>query len=234
VKVTATSGTQTASATQSVVVSPSGGLPRPSVNYTISGATLTGGSWVAPINTPVTLTATETHGTYLWDFGGGVTSTDATVTHTFTAGGSASVTLTVTGDNKNTAGVSTVAIAFTINDPFTLYLDGGRFAVTTAWTTSAPGSGPSSGNGNEVDLSNDTGYFWFFDPTNAEVIVKILDACSVDGHFWVFASGLTNLGITLTVTDTQSGTSMSYTNTDGNPYVPVQDFKSFSSCPSGN
>ncbi|HKD17393.1 MAG TPA: PKD domain-containing protein, partial [Thermoanaerobaculia bacterium] len=235
VTVTATSGTQTATATQSVVVSPSGGLPRPSVDYSISGATLgSGGVWIAPVNQPITLTANETHGTYLWDFGGGVTSTDQSVTHTFATAGSATVTLTVTGDGTNTQGTSSIVVHFTVNDPYTLYLDGGRFAVTTAWTTAAPGSGPSSGQGTMVDLSNDTGYFWFFDPTNAEVIVKVLDACSVDGHFWVFASGLTNLGVTLTVTDTQTGTSKSYTNTDGDPYAPVQDFQTFNSCSSGS
>jgi hypothetical protein len=76
----------------------------------------------------------------------------------------------------------------------------------------------------------DTGYFWFFNPTNTEVVIKVLDACAIDDHFWVFGSGLTNLGVVLTVTDTQSGTVMTYTNPDGSAFLPIQDFASFSSC----
>ena len=176
----------------------------------------------------MTLTASETHGTYLWDFGDGTTSTDATVTHTFTAGGSPNVTLTVTGDGTNTQGTASAVIHFTVTDPFTLYLDGGRFAVTTDWTSTAQSG--SSGQGTSVNLSDDTGYFWFFNPANSEVVVKVLDACTTDGYFWVFSSGLTDVGVTLTVTDTQTGTSKQYTSADGTAYAPVQDFRSFVSC----
>ncbi len=219
-------GGQSALASQTVTVSPVSTTPRPSVGFTISGAPLgAGGRYQAQINTPVTLTATETHGTYLWDFGNGDTSTDQTVTHTFTAAGSPSVTLTVTGDGTNTAGTSSVTIRFTVTDPFTLYLDGGRFAVKAHWSTQG-----SSGDAKQVSLTNDTGYFWFFSASNTEVVVKVLDACSVDGHFWVFASGLTNLGVTLTVTDTQKGTTMTYTNNDGTPFAPIGDFSSFVAC----
>jgi hypothetical protein len=79
-------------------------------------------------------------------------------------------------------------------------------------------------------LSSDTGYFWFFNPANTEVVVKVLDACAVDGHFWIFGSGLTNLGVTLTVTDLKTGTTATYTNTDGSPFQPIQDFATFLAC----
>ncbi len=61
-------------------------------------------------------------------------------------------------------------------------------------------------------------------------MIKALDACSIDGHFWIFGSGLTNLGVVLTVTDTQSGTTMQYTSSDGSAFQPIQDFVSFSAC----
>lgn len=32
-----------------------------------------------------------------------------------------------------------------------------------------------------VSLTEDTGYFWFFDPDNVELVVKTLDACSRAG-----------------------------------------------------
>lgn len=55
-----------------------------------------------------------------------------------------------------------------------------------------------------VQLTGDTGYFWFFNASNVELVVKVLDACHF-GRFWVFAGGLTNVDVDLTVTDTATG-----------------------------
>ena len=57
-------------------------------------------------------------------------------------------------------------------------------------------------------------YFFFFDPDNVEVIVKVLDACNLPGfnNSWVFAAGLTNVEVTLTVTDTQTNQTKQYTD----------------------
>ena len=230
VTVTATSGSQTASATQSVTVSDAGATPHPSTAFTISGATLGGSNkWQAPVNQVVTFTASETHAkSWSWDFGNGDVQEGATVMHTFTAAGNPLVTLTVTGDDTNTSGTSSVTIRFAISDPYTLYVDGGRFAITADWSTA--GNGGSAGFGTATSLTDDTGYFWFFSPSNTEVVVKVLDACQVDRHFWVFASGLTNLGVALTVTDTTTGTTMTYNNKDGSPFQPIQDFQSFVAC----
>ena len=87
-------------------------------------------------------------------------------------------------------------------DDQTLCLNDGRFRVTATWTK----PDGSSGQGHAVTLTGDTGYFWFFDSTNVEVIVKVLEACGVNGHRWVFASGLTNVQVNLTVTDVVTGT----------------------------
>jgi len=43
------------------------------------------------------------------------------------------------------------------------------------------------------------GYFWFFDPYNVEVTVKVVDGRPVNGHLWVFLTGMSNLGYTVTV-----------------------------------
>ena len=58
----------------------------------------------------------------------------------------------------------------------------------------------------------------------------MLDACGVNNSFWVFASGLTNVGVTLTVTDTATGQSRPYTNPVGTAFVAVQDTGAFSTC----
>ncbi len=35
--------------------------------------------------------------------------------------------------------------------------------------------------------------FYFFTPDNVEVIVKVLDGCKINGFFWVYAAGLTDI-----------------------------------------
>ncbi len=108
----------------------------------------------------------------------------------------------------------------------TLCLSGGRFRVNVAWST-----GTGSGAGQAVSLTGDSGYFWFFNAANIELIVKVLDACSISSHhFWVFAGGLTNVGVVMTVTDTQTGAQRTYTNPRGTAFVPLQDTSAFA-CP---
>ena len=82
-----------------------------------------------------------------------------------------------------------------------------------------------------MHISTDTGYFWFFAPSNVELVVKVLNACSFSDHYWTFAGGLTSVQVTMTVTDTLTGTTKSYTNPLNRPYQPIQDTAAFSSCP---
>lgn len=76
------------------------------------------------------------------------------------------------------------------------------------------------------------GLFWFFSPDNPEVLVKVLDACvpALGNRFWVFLTAGTDLGYTITVTDTESGLFRTYTNEDGTSALPVQDVDAFP-CP---
>jgi hypothetical protein len=107
-----------------------------------------------------------------------------------------------------------------------LCLSGGRFQVAASWSTGA-GSGP----GHAVSLTPDTGYFWFFDATNVEVVLKVLDGCGFNQRFWVFAGGLTNVQVHLTVTDTMTGAVKTYDNPQGRAFQPVQDTSAFATCP---
>jgi hypothetical protein len=106
--------------------------------------------------------------------------------------------------------------------------DGERFQITTSFNT-----GSETGAGKAVQLTDDTTYFWFFNPENVEMIVKVLDACDVPGFdsFWVFAGGLTNVEVNLTVVDTQTGSSKVYTNPLSTPFQPIQDTQAFLTCP---
>jgi hypothetical protein len=86
---------------------------------------------------------------------------------------------------------------------------GGRFRVAVQFTD--PRSG-TSGAGQAIPLTSDTGAFWFFDPGNVELILKVLDGRAVNGHFWVFAGALSDVAYTITVTDTQTGKGRVYHN----------------------
>ncbi|HEV8240487.1 MAG TPA: ELWxxDGT repeat protein, partial [Thermoanaerobaculia bacterium] len=93
-----------------------------------------------------------------------------------------------------------------------LCLNGGRYRVEAQWKDAAG----HIGDGHGVALSPDTGYFWFFSPTNVEAVLKVLDGRPLNGHFWVFYGALSNVEYSLTVTDTQSGLTRRYFNPQGN------------------
>ncbi len=89
-----------------------------------------------------------------------------------------------------------------------LCLNGGRFRAEAAWRDFNGGAG----TGTAVALSADTGYFWFFDSANVEVVLKVLDGRGLNGHFWTFYGALSNVQYTLTVTDLETGAARRYVN----------------------
>jgi virginiamycin B lyase len=104
-----------------------------------------------------------------------------------------------------------------------------RWQLTVAFKT-ADGGG-HAGNGHAVPLAglgvSRGGLFWFFSADNPEMLVKLLDGCTLNQEFWVFAAATTNAGFTLTVVDTRTGRVRAYTNPDGTPAPPVQDTSAF-------
>jgi hypothetical protein len=109
--------------------------------------------------------------------------------------------------------------------PTTLCLRGGRFRVDARWEANG-----QTGAGQGLALTDDTGYFWFFDEGNVEVVIKVLDACTL-GRYWVFAGGMTNVKTTITVTDTATGASRTYLNPPNTEFQPIQDTRAFATCP---
>jgi hypothetical protein len=106
-------------------------------------------------------------------------------------------------------------------------LQNGRFKVEATFQV----TGQAVGTAHAVKLTSDTGYLWFFQETNVEAVVKVLDACTFNQKFWVFAGGLTNVLVNLTITDTMNGTAKTYTNPQGKSFQPVQDTSAFATCP---
>ena len=72
------------------------------------------------------------------------------------------------------------------------------------------------GNGEPVAIqSDDSGLFTFFDPSNWELMVKVLDAYGINGHVWVLGAATTNVVYDFVVTDTMTGAERIYSNTLG-------------------
>ncbi len=115
-----------------------------------------------------------------------------------------------------------------VADTTTLCLNASRFRVRTTYATAAG----ESGAGQAVALTPDSGYYWFFGDTNVEVVIKVIDACGLTGfdNFWVFATGLTNVAVTLDVVDTWTGDEKIYFNALNHAFEPILDTGHFDVC----
>lgn len=115
-----------------------------------------------------------------------------------------------------------------VADTAHLCLNGGRFRVEVSWQDFSGGSGKGSAT---PAVSGTSGVFWFFDPSNWEMLVKVLDGCPVNRHTWVFTAATTNVQYTLTVTDTVTGQFKTYSNPAGHTAAAVTDTEAFADCP---
>lgn len=108
----------------------------------------------------------------------------------------------------------------------TLCLQGDRFQVEVEWRDFA-----ETGDGRVVERKNDEGLFFFFDPNNTELLVRLLDNCAFNDNFWVFYSATTDVGFELKITDTQTGSQKTFNNPLGQPANAITDTSAFATCP---
>lgn len=87
----------------------------------------------------------------------------------------------------------------------------GRFAVEATWRDFQGRSGTARAG----SLTDDTGYFWFFDEANVEIVVKAIDGSAYNGQFWIYFGALSNVEYTIRVTDTVTNTVREYGNSLG-------------------
>jgi hypothetical protein len=101
----------------------------------------------------------------------------------------------------------------------------GRFAVKMAWNAS---DGRTGSGRVTTDPVTDSGLFYFFEPSNREALIKVLDGRAINGSWWVFASCATDLGLDIKVTDTVTGAEKVYSHQPpGTPFVAITDTASF-------
>ena len=96
--------------------------------------------------------------------------------------------------------------------PQALSLRDGRFAVEVSWQNQRSGA---TGLGTPVPGTDQSGYFWFFQPDNLELVVKLLDGSSNNGHFWFFFGALSDVEYEIEVTDLTTCETKTYRNPPG-------------------
>jgi PKD repeat protein len=96
-------------------------------------------------------------------------------------------------------------------DQTTHCLNQERFEVRVIWRDFSD----RTGIGQAVPLTDDSGTFWFFDQANVELILKVLDGTGINGHYWVFYGALSNVEYTVVVSDSVTGSSVTYSNPTG-------------------
>ena len=115
-----------------------------------------------------------------------------------------------------------------VDTPTAMCLADSRFRVEATWRT----PNGDSGQAQAVRMTPDTGDLWFFNASNVEAIVKVRNACVPPfNRFWVFTSGLTNVEVDLTVTDTATGAVWTNQTIQGQTYPTVLDTDAFDTCP---
>ena len=110
-----------------------------------------------------------------------------------------------------------------VADRATLCLNGGRFRVRVRYATALG----ETGYGDGVLLTEDTGYFTFFNPSNIEIVTKVLDGCELNGRYWLYATGLTDLDVELEVADPLTQTRHVLVSPLQEAFRPIADTKAF-------
>ncbi|MDX1501595.1 MAG: hypothetical protein R3325_04465 [Thermoanaerobaculia bacterium] len=112
-------------------------------------------------------------------------------------------------------------------DSGTLCLNDDRFRVEVEWRDFEGRTGTGIG----FPRTDDSGTFFFFNPDNTELLLKVLDGCNFNDHFWVFYAATTNVEFNVTVTDTVTNRSREFSNPLGQPADAVVDTRAFATCP---
>lgn len=105
-------------------------------------------------------------------------------------------------------------------------LHDGLFAVAIYYEI----SGTDKGEGTMVPLTSQLTAAYFKNASNLEAFIKVLNGCPINGFYWVFIGGLTDIRTIVTVTHMPSGFTRYYINPSGQAFLPVQDTGAFPIC----
>ena len=109
----------------------------------------------------------------------------------------------------------------------------GRFRVTLVWQDFDGNAGvghaiPLDAITDNPSAVSSSGLMWFFGPDNMEMLVKVLDACTFNGHHWVLLAAATTVDYTIEILDSETGEIWTYRNPLGNASPATTDVEAFS------
>ena len=104
----------------------------------------------------------------------------------------------VSGES-NAANNCSSGVQVTVRDP----CPSNRACLDNGYTVAVDFEDPNTGLWTEAKrqshLTRDSAVFYFFNPDNAEVLVKVLNGCAINGHWWVYSAPATDLRYRVTV-----------------------------------
>ena len=107
-----------------------------------------------------------------------------------------------------------------------LVFDGGnntRYNVRMCYETSEGTVGEGKAG---IWASGQSGLLWFFTRDNAEVLIKVLNGCGFNNHWWVYVAPVTDLAFNLYVIDSE-GNTWSHHNRQGDTASTRSDNEAF-------
>ena len=133
-------------------------------------------------------------------------------------GSPSSATVTLTDDDFPTV---------CVEDEHTLCLNNARFRVRTTWSDFSGGSGQAFA----LPYTADSGFFYFFDAANLEILLKVLNACDPFQRYWVYYAAASNVEYRIEVVDTHAAQVKVYFNPAGTYAPATGDTDAFATCP---
>lgn len=129
-------------------------------------------------------------------------------------------TRVVVGDGAFGTGNYDGRVAELLGGRFKVWVTGNDFALNPFVGKTAPLA------------STDSAIFYFFQPANFELLVKIVNGCGLNNRFWVFYAATTNVDFYLYVDDTfDSAPGIYYHNPLGTQFATsVADSDAFATC----
>jgi hypothetical protein len=112
------------------------------------------------------------------------------------------------GDTEAIPAVAPVQVAFLPLSGTATFLLHDRFEISATWRDFSGRSGSGYGSA----LNDEAGTIYFFSEGNRELLVKVLDGRAINGHWWVYFGGLSNVELRLVVRDLQTGVERVYFN----------------------
>lgn len=104
-----------------------------------------------------------------------------------------------------------------------------RFRIQVTGTDSAGQTGP--GHVQTGGRRGDGGYFWLLRPDSPDLLVQVRNQCESQNRFWVTVARLSNVDVTVRVTDTRHGVDRTYTSPLNTSLQPFLDTEAFQTCP---